>query len=146
MSTKTYDVTAAQMLNLIDESTRECQLNRPERRWSNAKVIEAQADVMVMKGVPEHIRSDNGPEFAARDLRAWLADTGAKTLYFFLSTDRSDGELLDIECNILHIAGLASVRPTDFVSRLRALRAIGALPPNDCICLADVLNRRHLCA
>ena len=34
-----------------------------------------------MKGVPEHIRSDNGPEFVAKDLRKWLADTGAKTLY-----------------------------------------------------------------
>ena len=44
-------------------------------------MIEALADVMVMKGVPEHIRSDNGPEFVARDLRKWLADTGAKTLY-----------------------------------------------------------------
>jgi putative transposase len=31
--------------------------------------------------VPEHIRSDNGPEFVAKDLRKWLADTGAKTLY-----------------------------------------------------------------
>ena len=81
VSTKTYDGRTARMLNLIDESTRECLLNRPERRWSSAKVIEALADVMVMKGVPEHIRSDNGPEFVARDLRAWLADTGAKTLY-----------------------------------------------------------------
>ena len=34
-----------------------------------------------MKGVPEHIRSDNGPEFVARDLRQWLAATGARTLY-----------------------------------------------------------------
>jgi putative transposase len=32
-------------------------------------------------GVPEHLRSDNGPEFVAKDLRKWLADTGAKTLY-----------------------------------------------------------------
>ena len=46
----------------------------------SAKVIEALADVMVSKGVPEHIRSDNGPEFVAKDLRKWLADTGAKTL------------------------------------------------------------------
>ena len=44
-------------------------------------MIGALADVMVMKGVPEHIRSDNGPEFVAKDLRKWLADTGAKTLY-----------------------------------------------------------------
>jgi len=69
------------MLNPIDEHTRESLLVRPERRWSSAKVIESLADVMVMKGVPEHIRSDNGPEFVAKDLRKWLADTGAKTLY-----------------------------------------------------------------
>ncbi len=69
------------MLNLIDEHTRESLLVRPARRWSSAKMIEALADVMVMKGVPEHIRSDNGPEFVARDLRQWLAATGAKTLY-----------------------------------------------------------------
>jgi putative transposase len=36
---------------------------------------------MVVKGVPEHLRSDNGPEFVARDLRKWLAGTGAKTAY-----------------------------------------------------------------
>jgi hypothetical protein len=69
------------LLNLIDESTRECLLIRAERRWSSAKVIGALADVMVWKGVPEHLRSDNGPEFVAKDLRKWLADTGAKTLY-----------------------------------------------------------------
>jgi putative transposase len=69
------------MLNLIDEHSRECLTIRPERRWSSAKVIEALANVMVLKGVPEHIRSDNGPEFVARDLRKWLAGTGARTLY-----------------------------------------------------------------
>jgi putative transposase len=57
------------MLNLIDEHSRECLLVRCERRWSSAKVIEAMADVMVMKGVPEHLRSDNGPEFVASGLR-----------------------------------------------------------------------------
>ena len=81
VSAKTYDGRTVRMLNLIDEHSRECLLIRPERRWSSARVIEALADVMVIKGVPEHIRSDNGPEFVARDLRKWLADTGAKTLY-----------------------------------------------------------------
>jgi putative transposase len=80
VSAKTHDGRTVRMLNLIDEHTRESLLVRPERRWSSAKVIEALADVMVMKGVPEHIRSDNGPEFVAKDLRKWLADTGAKTL------------------------------------------------------------------
>jgi hypothetical protein len=81
VSVKTHDGRTMRMLNLIDEHTRESLLVRPERRWSNAKVIEHLADVMVVKGVPEHIRSDNGPEFFAKDLRKWLADTGAKTLY-----------------------------------------------------------------
>ena len=80
------------MLNLIDEHTRESLLVRPERRWSSARVIEALADVMVLKGVPEHIRSDNGPEFVARDLRKWLANTGAKTLY--IEPGQSLGERL----------------------------------------------------
>lgn len=69
------------MLNLIGEHSRECLMVRCEQRWSSAKVIEALADVMVMKGVPEHLRSDNGLEFVARDLRQWLANTSAKTLY-----------------------------------------------------------------
>jgi len=62
------------MLNLIDEHTRECLLIRAERRWSSARVIEALADVMVMKGIPEHLRSDNGPEFVAKELRKGLAE------------------------------------------------------------------------
>ena len=81
VSARTHDGRSVRILNLIDEYTRECLLIRAERRWSSAKVIGALADVMVLKGVPEHIRSDNGPEFVAKDLRKWLADTGAKTLY-----------------------------------------------------------------
>ena len=81
VSAKTHDGRTVRMLNLIDEHSRECLMIRPERRWSSAKVIEALADVMVWKGVPEHIRSDNGPEFVAQGLRMWLAGTGAKTAY-----------------------------------------------------------------
>jgi transposase InsO family protein len=81
VSAKMHDGRTVRMLNLIDEHSRECLMVRPERRWSSAKVIEALADVMVWKGVPEHIRSDNGPEFVAQGLRKWLAGTGAKTAY-----------------------------------------------------------------
>jgi len=81
VSAKTRDGRTVRMLNLIDEHSRECLMIRLERRWSSAKVIEALADVMVWKGVPEHLRSDNGPEFVAHDLRKWLAGTGAKTAY-----------------------------------------------------------------
>jgi putative transposase len=81
VSARTHDGRSVRILNLIDEYTRECLMVRAERRWSSARVIGALADVMVVKGVPEHLRSDNGPEFVARDLRKWLAKTGAKTLY-----------------------------------------------------------------
>ena len=69
VSTRTHDGRSVRLLNLIDEHTRECLLIGAERRWSSAKVIEALADVMVANGIPEHIRSDNGPEFVAKDLR-----------------------------------------------------------------------------
>ena len=59
MSARTHDGRSVRILNLIDESTRECLLIRAERRWSSAKVIGALADVMALKGVPQHLRSDN---------------------------------------------------------------------------------------
>ncbi|MEY4707334.1 MAG: hypothetical protein RJB58_1057 [Pseudomonadota bacterium] len=43
--------------------------------------LAAQYDAMLVRGVPEHIRSDNGPEMTARIVRSWLASVGAKTLY-----------------------------------------------------------------
>ena len=44
-------------------------------------MIEVLADVMLFRGIPERIRSDNGPEFVAEELRKWLAKLGTRTLY-----------------------------------------------------------------
>jgi transposase InsO family protein len=81
VSARTYDGRTVRILNLIDEHSRECLMIRSERRWSSAKVIEGLADVIVAKGVPGHLRSDNGLEFVARELRKRLAGTGAGTLF-----------------------------------------------------------------
>ena len=54
-------------------------------------MIEAPADVMVRKGILEHIRSDNGPEFVAVDQRKGLDATGAKTLYIESGSPRENG-------------------------------------------------------
>src|SRR5207247_1942939 len=54
---------------------------RVARRLWSLQVIETLADVMLVRGVPEHIRSDNGPEFIAEQLRKWLGKLGTKTLY-----------------------------------------------------------------
>ena len=45
------------------------------------QVIETLSEVMLWRGVPEHIRSDNEPEFIAKQLRQWLAKVGTRTLY-----------------------------------------------------------------
>ena len=81
MSAFTHDGRTVRFLNLIDEYTRECLAIHVGRRSNSNQVIEVLADAMIEHGIPEYIRSDNGPEFVARELRKWLAQTGAKTLY-----------------------------------------------------------------
>ena len=68
-------------MTLIDEFTRECLAIRVARRINSFGVIETMADVMLTRGVPEHIRSDNGAEMTAKVVRSWFATVGAKTLY-----------------------------------------------------------------
>jgi transposase InsO family protein len=81
VSAMTHDGRSIRMLTMIDEYTRECLAIRVARRLGSYQVIEALADVMTFRGTPEHIRSDNGPEFLAEDLRKWLAKVGTGTLY-----------------------------------------------------------------
>ena len=81
MSAFTNDGRTVRFLNLIDEYTRECLAIHVDRRINSHQVIEVLADARIEHGIPEHIRSDNDPEFVAKDLRKWLAATGSKTLY-----------------------------------------------------------------
>ena len=68
-------------MTLIDEFTRECLAIRVARRINSFGVLETMADVMLMRGVPEYIRSDNGPEMTAKIVSNWLTQVGAKTLF-----------------------------------------------------------------
>ena len=81
VSTFTHDGRTVRMLNLIDEYTRECLAIHVRRRINSINVIDVLADAMIEHGIPEYIRSDNGPEFVAAELRKWLANTGSATLY-----------------------------------------------------------------
>src|SRR5205085_12336048 len=65
----------------VDEFTRESLAIRVARKLIATDVIEALCDLFVSRGVPAHIRSDNGPEFVAVALREWIAGVGAKTAY-----------------------------------------------------------------
>jgi transposase InsO family protein len=78
---ETHDGRTLRLLTVIDECTRKCLAIRVARRLNSYDLIETLADLMLVHGIPEHLRSDNGPEFVAERLRQWLAAVGAKTLY-----------------------------------------------------------------
>jgi putative transposase len=78
---QTHDGRRFRVLTLIDEYTRECLALHVARRINRFTVIEVLAAAMLERGIPEHIRSDNGPEMTAKAVRQWLARLGAKTLY-----------------------------------------------------------------
>ena len=68
-------------LSLVDEFTRECLVLEVQRHLTAAEVVDLVSEVMAIRGVPRHIRSDNGPEFIARALRAFLEAADVETLY-----------------------------------------------------------------
>ena len=79
--TRTSDGRAFRMLNIIDEYTRECLAILVKRKITSQDVIDRLFELFIMKGIPEHIRSDNGPEFTAKAIRGWLNRIGVKTLF-----------------------------------------------------------------
>lgn len=78
---RTHEGKKYRMLNVVDEFTRECLSIRVKRRLNSTDVIDVLSDLFILRGVPEHIRSDNGPEFVAKAVRKWIHAVGAKTAY-----------------------------------------------------------------
>ena len=78
---RTHDGRKYRMLNVIDEFTHECLAIRVSRKLKATDVIDVLSDLFILRGVPEHIRSDNGAEFTAKAVQEWIAAVGAKTAY-----------------------------------------------------------------
>lgn len=78
---RTHDGRKYRLLNVVDEFTRECLAIRVSRKLGSIDVVDVLSDLFILRGVPEHIRSDNGPEFVAKIVREWIATVGAKTAY-----------------------------------------------------------------
>ena len=81
MIDRTTNGRAFKILNIIDEYTRECLATLIARKIKNQDVIDLLYYLFIIRGIPEHIRSDNGPEFTSRAVRKWLAQLGVKTLF-----------------------------------------------------------------
>jgi transposase InsO family protein len=78
---RTRDGRAVKILTVIDEYTRECLALRAERSMRSEGVLEVLDDLFIRRGIPEHIRSDNGSEMTAKLVRSWLDTLQVKPLY-----------------------------------------------------------------
>ena len=78
---QTEDGRRLKVLPILDEFTRECLTMVVGRNLTAADVVEALAGVVRERGGPAHLRSENGPEFIADAVKAWLSREGIKTLY-----------------------------------------------------------------
>ena len=78
---RTHNGKAFRMLTVIDEYTRECLAIKVDRRLNSTDVVETLADLFLIKGTPDYIRSDNGSEFTAELVREWLGRLGPETLF-----------------------------------------------------------------
>jgi transposase InsO family protein len=68
-------------LNIIDEFTRECLATKVNRKLNSGDVVEELFNLLVYRGIPDYVRSDNGSEFTAKVVRNWLNRLGVKTLF-----------------------------------------------------------------
>jgi transposase InsO family protein len=78
---RTHGGRAIKILTLIDEYTRESLAIVVARKIKSDDVLHCLTDLFVKQGPPEHIRSDNGPEFTAKAVRSWLGRIGVKALF-----------------------------------------------------------------
>ncbi len=126
---------------VMDEYTRECLAIRAARSIRSADVIEVLAELMLIRGVPDHTRSDNGPGFTARAVREWLGRVGARTLYIEPRAPWENGyiesfngklrdELLDREVfYALPEVRVLTERYRQTYSRVRPHSSLGYRPP-----------------
>jgi putative transposase len=78
---RTHDGRAFRMLTIVDEFTRECLAIDVARKLSSEDVLERLSDLFIRRGVPDYLRSDNGPEFTAKRVKDWLERVEVKTLF-----------------------------------------------------------------
>ncbi len=93
MADRTHDGRAFRILNVIDEYTRECLAIRVGRHLDHQDVQECLVELFLNRGAPDHLRSDNGPEFVAKQLRQWLSRLGVKSLFIEPGSPWENGDI-----------------------------------------------------
>ena len=138
---RTHDGRPLRMLTMVDEYTRECLAIDVSRRMTSEDVLERLTDLFIHRGVPEHIRSDNGAEFTAKAVREWLGKVGVKILFIEPGSLWKNGyvesfngklrdEFLDLEIfYTLLEAKMLTDRWRKYYNRIRPHSALGYRPP-----------------
>ena len=113
------------MLNVIDEFTRECLAIRVGRKLKSIDVIDVLSDLFILRGIPGHVRSDNGPEFIAKAVRGWIAAVGAKTAYIEPGSPWENGYCESFNSKLrdklLNMEIFSSLNEAKYSSKLAAL-------------------------
>lgn len=78
---RTHDNRSFRILTLIDEYSKESLALEPKRRFTSMDVIEVLSDLFVTRGLPQYIRSDNGPEFTSKAIQKWLTNLQVGPLF-----------------------------------------------------------------
>ena len=138
---RTHDGRPFKALTIVDEFTRECLSIDTARRITSDDVLERLTWLFVTRGVPEHIRSDNGPEFTAKEVRRWLGRVGVQTLFIAPGSPWENGyiesfngklrdELLagEIFCSLKE-AKILIERWREHYNRVRPHSSLGYRPP-----------------
>ena len=141
VATRTEDGRPVKLLTIVDEFTRECLAIEVARRLRADDVLFCLAELCVHRGVPAHLRSDNGPEFAAKAVRQWLQRVGVQTLFIEPGSPWENGyvesfngklrdELLDRElfATLWEVHVLVE-RWRRHYNQIRPHRALGLRPP-----------------
>jgi len=89
---RTSDGRTFRTLTVLGEYTRECLAIAVARRLTSDDVLQVLTDLFVVRGPPDHIRSDNGGEFTAKVVRAWLGRIGVRTLFIERGSPRENGD------------------------------------------------------
>ena len=81
LADRTEDGRQLKLLVVLDEYTRECLAIGAGRTFTAREVMLTLEYLFAVRGVPEHVRSDNGPEFTAKEIQCWLERASVGTLY-----------------------------------------------------------------
>lgn len=138
---RTKDGRAFRMLTVIDEYSRECLAIVTKRKLKSGDVLEALENLFIDRGIPDHIRSDNGAEFTATAVREWLRKMEVKPTYIEPGSPWENGynesfngklrdELLDRELfDTLHEAQVLIERWRVHYNTKRPHSSLGYRPP-----------------